>query len=149
MSGAKTRETIETICPLQRNTGEMNGFHLCLVGGDQPTPPAHSFDTYKRNNDMNTHQRVNSTSLVVPFHGLVNPATPVAEGICIAFEHISSIISDFFAARQARRRVNTIVTTLVALDDRMLRDIGVYRGEISEVAHRVVYEGGTLRRSTD
>jgi len=80
-------------------------------------------------------QRVGEATQV-PFSHFVAPFGFVGDTVYGAFESLADITKRAFGAFQAKAHEREAVRTLIRLDDRTLRDIGVQRTEIRYVVRR-------------
>jgi len=70
----------------------------------------------------------------VPFADVVEPMNHVAEGVYQAGSGVTRMIASAIAAIHRRIRFNRTVSALSRLSDHTLRDIGIDRSSIVEVA---------------
>jgi len=89
----------------------------------------------KRNDQFNEAANAGGGTTQVPFHGVIAPTAFVSEIIATAL--MSAINGTYEAVRRSYWERKTRVA-LSDLDDAILRDIGVTRSEIPEVARTAV-----------
>ena len=87
---------------------------------------------------MTTNERFDETPKAVTFMGL-DVVTDwfgeaVAPVLVTAFEKTGRLITGIVDAVKARHHSRVMYRNLMALDDRMLKDIGIARGDIPAVA---------------
>ena len=71
---------------------------------------------------------------VVPFADVVEPMNNVAEGVYEAGSGITRMFTSVFAAIHRQIQFNRTVSALSSLSDHTLRDIGIDRSAIVDVA---------------
>ena len=83
-----------------------------------------------------------STAVGVPFYGVVAPVGYVGEAIYAAFDAIGRAFAATFEKARRTARIRATENALNQLDDRILADIGIRRGDIGFVATYVTDHPG-------
>lgn len=89
-------------------------------------------------NNIHTGPHSRENAVKIPFGGLVEPAAFAGESIYTGFAMIARGIFRVVEACREWRQVNNIVNILSSLDDHVLRDIGIPRGEIRAAARHCI-----------
>lgn len=83
----------------------------------------------------------------VPFAELLAPITYVGDAAYTAMVAVARLVGRAFRAARVRARERAAIATLMALDDRMLKDIGVDRSGIHYLVRKVAENPGVDYRT--
>jgi len=78
----------------------------------------------------------------MPIATLTHPASAAVEAIVLVAHAVGTSVETFLHALRAKRQERVTMNQLMALDTKTLRDIGIERGSIPEVARMLVEAPG-------
>lgn len=78
----------------------------------------------------------------IPFAEFTAPMSYVGEAIYTAMEAFAHFVRQAYEAHQVKARERSTINELRALDDRVLKDIGVRRSDISSIARTLAQNPG-------